>query len=58
MGRPTSAQWRRKTLVGISLKVVAPIGQYDPTKLINYGVNRWAFKPELGLSPLEILIGS
>jgi hypothetical protein len=43
-------KWRQKTLVGVSLKVVAPTGQYDPTKLINYGANRWAFKPELGLS--------
>ena len=24
--------------------------QYDPTKLINWGINRWAFKPELGYS--------
>jgi len=31
-------------------KVVAPTGQYDPTKLINWGINRWAFKPELGYS--------
>jgi hypothetical protein len=43
-------KWQQKMLVGISLKVVAPTGQYDPTKLINYGANRWAFKPELGLS--------
>jgi len=43
-------KWRQKMLIGISLKVVAPTGQYDPTKLINYGANRWAFKPELGLS--------
>ena len=43
-------RWRQKTLLGISLKVVAPTGQYDPSKLINYGANRWAFKPELGLS--------
>ena len=27
-----------------------PLGQYDPTKLINLGTNRWSFKPELGLS--------
>ncbi len=43
-------QWRQKTLVGVSLKVVAPTGQYDPTKLINLGANRWSFKPELGVS--------
>lgn len=43
-------QWRQRLLVGASLKVVAPTGQYDPTKLINLGANRWAFKPELGLS--------
>ena len=35
---------------GVSIRVVAPTGQYDPAKLINYGSNRWAFKPEIGLS--------
>ena len=25
-------------------------GQYDPTKLVNWGANRWAFKPEFGYS--------
>ncbi len=39
-----------KLLVGASLVVSAPLGQYDPTKLINIGGNRWGFKPELGLS--------
>jgi len=43
-------KWRQKTLVGLSLKIVIPSGQYDPTKLINYGANRFAFKPELGVS--------
>jgi hypothetical protein len=43
-------KWQQKLLVGASLKVVAPTGQYDPTKLINLGANRWAFKPEIGLS--------
>lgn len=43
-------KWRQKLIIGASLKVVAPTGQYDPTKLINFGTNRWAFKPELGLS--------
>jgi hypothetical protein len=43
-------KWRQKTLLGVSLKVIAPTGQYDPTKLINLGSNRWTFKPELGFS--------
>ena len=43
-------KWQQKTLLGVSLKVVVPTGQYDATKLINYGANRWAFKPEFGLS--------
>ncbi len=42
--------WQQKTVLGASLKVVLPTGQYDPTKLINPGSNRWAFKPEVGLS--------
>jgi hypothetical protein len=43
-------KWRQKVLLGVSLKVVAPTGQYDPTKLINWGTNRWSFKPEFGYS--------
>jgi outer membrane putative beta-barrel porin/alpha-amylase len=44
------SKWRQKTIIGVSIKLVPPTGQYDPTKLINYGTNRWAFKPELGYS--------
>ncbi len=43
-------KWKQKILLGVSLKVVAPTGQYDPTKLINWGTNRWGFKPEFGYS--------
>jgi len=42
--------WRQKLLVGASLTMVTPTGQYYPTRLIKRGSNRWAFKPELGLS--------
>lgn len=41
---------RQGFIVGTSLVVVAPTGQYDKTKLVNLGTNRWAFKPELGIS--------
>ena len=44
------AKWKQKTVLGASLKVIAPTGQYDSTKLVNWGINRWAFKPELGYS--------
>jgi hypothetical protein len=43
-------KWRQKTIVGVSIRMVAPSGQYDPTKLITPGTNRWAFKPEIGFS--------
>ncbi len=44
------AKWKQHILLGASLRVVAPTGQYDPNKLVNWGANRWAFKPELGYS--------
>src|SRR3984885_12733153 len=43
-------KWRQKTLLGVSLRVIAPTGQYNPTKLVNWGINRWAFKPDFGYS--------
>ena len=44
------ASYRQKTIVGVSVTVTAPSGQYDPNRLINIGTNRWGFKPELGIS--------
>jgi hypothetical protein len=40
----------RKTILGTSLTVVAPSGQYYDGKMINLGTNRWAFKPEVGVA--------
>ena len=42
--------YRQKTVVGASVVVVAPLGQYDPARAINLSGNRWAFKPEVGIS--------
>jgi hypothetical protein len=50
MGAPEFVKWKQKTLLGASLTVVAPTGQYDPNHLVNWGINRWAFRPELGYS--------
>ena len=47
---PEFRKWKQKVILGTSLRIIAPTGQYDPTKLINWGINRWAFKPEFGYS--------
>lgn len=48
--RQFAVRRNRSFIVGTSLTVSAPTGQYDNTKLVNLGTNRWAFKPELGFS--------
>jgi hypothetical protein len=50
MGARAFAKAPRKTIVGTSLTVVTPAGQYYPARLINLGTNRWAFKPEVGVA--------
>lgn len=37
-----------RPILGASLKVVAPTGNYDNDRVINVGANRWAAKAELG----------
>jgi hypothetical protein len=44
------AKRRPRTTLGASVVVAAPIGQYDPAKLVNIGSNRWAVKPEIGVA--------
>jgi hypothetical protein len=44
------SDYRQDTIVGLSLLVTTPAGQYDPERLINIGTNRWSFKPEAGIS--------
>jgi hypothetical protein len=42
--------YRQSTVLGVSLVVRAPTGQYDSLRFINIGTNRWSFAPEVGLS--------
>jgi hypothetical protein len=37
-------------IVGASVQVTAPLGQYDASKLLNIGAHRWAVKPAIGVS--------
>ncbi len=55
LGNPaqSAAEFARRaptTVFGASFTVSAPTGVYHPARLINVGTNRWAVKPELGVS--------
>jgi hypothetical protein len=47
---PAYAKYRQGTILGVSFQVALPLGQYDRTRIVNIGANRWSFRPELGLS--------
>jgi hypothetical protein len=42
--------YQQDLIVGASLQMSVPVGQYDDTKLVNLGTHRWSFKPEIGVS--------
>jgi len=42
--------YKQDLVIGASLQVYLPLGQYDPDRLVNIGSNRFTFKPELGIS--------
>jgi hypothetical protein len=44
------AGYQQDTIIGASLAVSPPAGQYDPNKIVNIGTNRWTIKPEIGIS--------
>jgi len=44
------AKAERQTVLGTSLTIITPTGQYLPERLINLGTSRWSFKPEIALS--------
>ena len=47
---PEFAQYDPKTVAGVALRVRIPLGQYDPSKVINLGANRWMLSPRLGVA--------
>lgn len=44
------ANYRQDLIIGASIQVSAPLGQYDKDKLVNLGNNRWFVKPDIGIS--------
>lgn len=44
------AGYHQDIIVGASLQVWIPAGQYDADRLVNLGTHRWAVRPELGIS--------
>ena len=50
LAMPDFRGFRQDLIVGASLQVAAPWGQYDASRLVNLGTNRWMFKPEVAAS--------
>lgn len=44
------AGYQQDLIIGASVQVSAPLGQYDPDKLVNLGTNRWFVNPDIGIS--------
>jgi hypothetical protein len=42
--------YEQDLVIGASLQVSAPSGQYNSNRLVNIGTHRWSFKPEVGIS--------
>jgi hypothetical protein len=47
------AQYGQRRNLGVSLSVTTPTGQYDSSRVISFGNNRWGFKPEIGYSSVK-----
>ncbi len=44
------AGYEQDLIIGASLSASVPSGQYDATRLVNIGTNRYSFTPEVGVS--------
>jgi len=47
--RAEMAAVRLGTIIGASVSVVPPLGEYFTDRYLNIGAHRWSFKPELGI---------
>lgn len=50
LDRKNFRQYQEKAIFGVSFVTSVPTGRYYDDKIINLGNNRWAFKPEAGVS--------
>ncbi|MDI9237767.1 transporter [Lysobacter sp. LF1] len=50
MGMAQFRDWKQDLIVGASVQVAPPLGQYDENRIVNIASNRWTFKPEIGMS--------
>jgi hypothetical protein len=42
--------YKQDWIVGAGVRVSAPLGQNDESRVVNIGANRWSIRPELGVS--------
>jgi hypothetical protein len=42
--------YRPDLVIGASVQVTPPWGQYDPSRAVNLGTHRWSIKPDIGFS--------
>lgn len=47
---PEFARYRQRTILGASLQMTVPLGQYDEDRAINLSAHRWGFRPEVAVS--------
>ena len=47
---PEFRAYQRDLVVGASVQASIPVGQYDPSRAVNLGTNRWSVKPDVGFS--------
>lgn len=50
LNRQEFASYQQKTIVGFNIEVRPPWGDYDKSRVVNFGSNRWTVSPELGIS--------